>query len=101
MRISHHRENFEQTVRAYSADLYRYSRWLCHDRHLAEDIVQEAFARAWKACSELLDLAHAKAGLITIVRNEFPRSYSCNRVETQALDSAYLPALPPVEHSLR
>src|SRR5258706_134775 len=35
MRISHHRENFEQTVRAYSADLYRYAHWLWHDRPYA------------------------------------------------------------------
>ena len=43
------RQDFEQTVRAYSADLYRYARWLCRDRHMAEDLVQEAFVRAWKS----------------------------------------------------
>ena len=40
------REEFEQAVRAYSADLYRFAYWLCRDRHVAEDLVQETFLRA-------------------------------------------------------
>ncbi len=100
MRISHHRQNFEQTVRAYSADLYRYAYWLCRDRHLAEDIVQEAFARAWKAWGELRDLAQAKAWLFTIVRNEYTRTFSRSRIETLDLDEVDLPALPSFEQGL-
>jgi len=99
MLISHDRQDFEQTVRAYSADLYRYAYWLCRDRHLSEDIVQESFARAWKAWSELRDLAQAKAWLMTIVRNECMRSFSRNHadVETSEVTEADLPALPSVE----
>src|SRR5206468_11970810 len=95
MRISHHRENFEQTVRDYSADLYRYAHWLCRDRHLAEDIVQESFARAWKAWSELRELAQAKAWLMTIVRNECMRAFSHNRQQIEAEEE--MPAVPSVE----
>ena len=40
---------FEQVVRAYANDLFRYLYWLCRDRAQAEDLVQETFARAWKA----------------------------------------------------
>jgi len=99
MPISHSRQNFEQTVRAYSADLYRYAWWLCRDRHLAEDVVQESFARAWKAWSELRDLAQAKAWLFTIVRNECARSFSRNRAESSSdeLDESQLPAIPSFE----
>ena len=39
---------FDQTARAYGADLYRYAFWLCRDRFVAEELVQETFARAWK-----------------------------------------------------
>lgn len=102
MPISHSRHNFEQAVRAYSADLYRYAYWLCRDRHLSEDIVQETFARAWKAWSELRELAQAKAWLMTIVRNECMRAFARNRpqVEVAGLDEAELPALPSFEAGL-
>src|SRR5437660_12185132 len=88
MHISHHPRNFEHTVRAYSADLYRYAYWLCRDRHLAEDIVQESFARAWKAWSELRDFAQAKAWLMTILRNEFMRSFSRNHDDDELIKVA-------------
>ena len=39
---------FDQAARAYGADLYRYAVWLCRDRCIAEHVVQETFARAWK-----------------------------------------------------
>ena len=86
MFISHDRQDFEQTVRAYSPDLYRYAYWLCRDRHMAEDIVQESFARAWKAWSELRDFAQAKAWLMTIVRNECMRSFSRNHADVETSD---------------
>ena len=66
---------FDQTVRAYSADLYRYAWWLCRDRFTAEELVQETFARAWKNWDSLEDLAAAKPWLITILRNEHARLY--------------------------
>jgi len=98
MLISHNRQDFEQTVRAYSADLFRYAYWLCRDRHLAEDIVQESFARAWKSWSELRELAQAKAWLMTIVRNECMRAFSHNRPQIEAEEEQ--PALPSVESSV-
>ena len=72
--------DFEQTVRAYSADLYRYAYWLCRDHFVAEDIVQEAFARAWKSWSDLHDLTAVKSWLITILRNEYARTFARKRV---------------------
>lgn len=99
MRISHSRQHFEQIVRAYSADLYRYAYWLCRDRHLSEDIVQESFARAWRSWPRLRDLDQAKAWLMTIVRNECMRSFSRNRthIEMSQVAEADLPALPAFE----
>jgi RNA polymerase sigma-70 factor (ECF subfamily) len=74
-------KDFEQVVRAYSADLYRYAYWLCRERFLAEELVQEAFLRAWKGWRGLRDLAATKAWLYTIVRNEFARTFARKRLE--------------------
>lgn len=65
--------SFESMVRAYAADLYRFSYWLCRDRTLAEDLVQETFARAWKAWNQLQNEAAVKSWLFTILRNEHTR----------------------------
>ncbi len=72
---------FDQTVRAYSADLYRYAWWLCRDRFTAEDLVQETFARAWKNWDSLADLGAVKSWLITILRNERARLYERKRLD--------------------
>jgi RNA polymerase sigma-70 factor (ECF subfamily) len=72
---------FDQAARAYGADLYRYAYWLCRDRFVAEELVQETFARAWKNWGSLEDLAAAKPWLITILRNEHARLYERKRLD--------------------
>jgi RNA polymerase sigma-70 factor, ECF subfamily len=73
--MSSRQAQFEALVRALSADLYRYAFWLCRDRALAEDLVQETFMRAWKAMDSLREAAAAKPWLITILRREHARLY--------------------------
>ncbi len=58
---------FEQLVSAYANDLYRYAFWLCKQPPLAEDLVQETFARAWKSIESLKDEKAAKAWLKMII----------------------------------
>lgn len=70
---------FEQVVRAYASDLFRYLYWLCRDRALAEDLVQETFARAWKAWQAPPDEKAVKAWLYAIARNEHARLYEKKR----------------------
>lgn len=59
----------------FAGDLYRYAYWLCRDRHRAEDIVQDALARAWGAWDTLKDQSAVKSWLYSIVRNEHLRAF--------------------------
>jgi RNA polymerase sigma-70 factor (ECF subfamily) len=79
-------QRFESLVRALSGDLYRYAYWLCRQRALAEDLVQETFARAWKSLHTLQDEKAAKGWLITILRREHARLYERKQLETVDLD---------------
>jgi RNA polymerase sigma-70 factor (ECF subfamily) len=73
---------FENVVRAFSAELYRYAYWLSRDRFLAEDLVQETFTRAWQAWEKLADEKAVKAWLYSILRNEHARLYERKRLAT-------------------
>lgn len=82
---------FEALVHAYSADLYRFAFWLCRNRALAEDLVQETFLRAWRALGDLQAEASAKAWLLTILRNEHARLHRRRRADAPTEDGE-LPA---------
>ncbi|MFX8477671.1 sigma factor, partial [Acinetobacter baumannii] len=66
---------FELAVRSYSKDMYRFAFWLCHDHHVAEDLVQESFQRAWSHWGKLNDAVTLKKWLFSILRNEFLRRF--------------------------
>lgn len=66
--------SFDETVRAHAGDLFRYAYWLARNRQQAEDIVQEALLRGWRAIPGMRDRAAAKSWLFSIVKNEFLRS---------------------------
>lgn len=89
-------KRFDQVVRAYSGELFRFAYWLCRDRFVAEELVQETFTRAWRNWDALLDPDNPKPWLVTILRNEHARLY-----ERKQLD--YVDAQPeelelPAEH---
>src|SRR5262245_13282397 len=65
---------FEDLVRIHAADLYRYAFWLAREPRQAEDVVQEALLRGWRAFPRLRERSAAKAWLFSIVRNEFYRA---------------------------
>ena len=68
-------KQFEALVNAFSAALYRYAYWLCGDRSIAEDLVQETFTRAWKALNSLKNEAAIKGWLFTILQRENARRF--------------------------
>lgn len=67
---------FDSTVRAYSHELYRFAYWLSRDRTVAEDLVQETFARAWKSWENLQDPQAIKHWLFAILRREHARLHA-------------------------
>jgi RNA polymerase sigma-70 factor (ECF subfamily) len=84
------RTEFARLVRAYSAELFRFAYWLSRDRFVAEDLVQETFARAWSARKSLREERAAKRWLYTILHNEHARLFVRKRldmVEGQDLDA--------------
>ena len=81
--------SFEDTVREHADDLFRYAYWLTRDRAQAEDVVQEALLRGWRAFPRLRERAAAKAWLFSIVRNEHRRAAAVPVLD--GLDGVELP----------
>lgn len=77
---------YEALVRAYHKDLFRYAYWLCKDKSVAEDLVQETCLRAWKALDSLQDEKAAKSWLITILRRENARRFERKQLDLVDID---------------
>jgi RNA polymerase sigma-70 factor, ECF subfamily len=80
------RARFQALCESLRPDLLRFAFWLCRDRALAEDVVQESMLRAWKAQDSLLNEAAAKPWLLTIIRREFARTFERKRFSTVDVD---------------
>jgi RNA polymerase sigma-70 factor (ECF subfamily) len=81
-------QRFEQLCAPLKGDVFRFLYWLCRDRSLAEDIMQETLLRAWKSFDSLSDEAAVKPWLLTIARRELARTYERKRLSLVDLDSA-------------
>jgi len=79
-------KRFDVLLNALYADVYRYAFWLCKNKPMAEDLVQETYLRAWKNFQNLKDEKAAKAWLFTIVRRENARQYE--RFQPELLDAS-------------
>lgn len=80
-------QQYHQLVYVFHVDLYRFAYWLCADRDVAQDLVQDTFLRAWKSLDSLTDKSAAKSWLITILRRENARRFSRKAVELVDIDS--------------
>lgn len=74
------RRRFEELCTPLSADLVRFVYWLCSDRMLAEDVVQETLLRAWRSLDSLRDESAARPWLLTIARRELARVFERKRL---------------------
>jgi hypothetical protein len=54
------RARFQALCQSLRPDLARFAFWLCQDRAVAEDVVQESMLRAWSAKASLQDEKVAK-----------------------------------------
>lgn len=72
---------FALLVEACSVDLYRYAAWLCGDRALAEDLVQDTYMRAWRALHGLKHEHAVKIWLFTLLRREYARENARQRLQ--------------------
>ncbi len=79
---------YEALVKALHGDLFRYAYWLCHEKQVAEDLVQETFLRAWRALDSLKDEKAAKSWLITILRRENARRFERKRFDMSEYEEA-------------
>ena len=74
-------------IEAHSQDLYRYALWLCKDRNMAEDVMQEAYLRAWKSLDSLREAKAAKGWLFTIFRREHARQFERKQFQYSDVES--------------
>jgi len=77
---------FQALCQSLRPDLLRFALWLSRDRSIAEDVVQEAMLRAWKAQDALQDEKAARPWFLTIIRREYARTFERKRLPTVDLD---------------
>jgi RNA polymerase sigma-70 factor (ECF subfamily) len=81
------RQRFEVLCLPYKADLYRFLFWLCRNRTLTEDVMQETLLRAWRSIDSLSDDKAVRPWLLTIARRELARTFERKRLDTVDLDA--------------
>ncbi|MBL8270436.1 sigma-70 family RNA polymerase sigma factor [Steroidobacter sp.] len=82
------RGRFEALCMPFRADVFRFVYWLCRDRALAEDVVQETLLRAWRSIDALDDEKAARPWLLTIARRELARVFERKRLPLVDIDAA-------------
>jgi RNA polymerase sigma-70 factor (ECF subfamily) len=62
------RATYEQWVRSYASELYRYAYRMTGRHQIAEDLLQETFMEAWRFIDKQRDRSRARAWLFQILR---------------------------------
>lgn len=83
-------KRYEALVHVYHKELYRFAYWLCRDPHVADDLVQETFLRAWRSLDSLLDQKAAKSWLLTILRRENARRFERKQFDYSNIEDELL-----------
>jgi RNA polymerase sigma factor (sigma-70 family) len=96
---------FEELAMPLFDSLYNFARWLVHNQHDAEDLVQETYLKALRSFASFQPGTNFRAWIFQILRNTFLSSGSrLERRMTVAMDSEedflVLPATSPTPESL-
>jgi RNA polymerase sigma-70 factor, ECF subfamily len=78
---------FEELAMPLFDRLYSLACWLTHDRHEAEDLVQETYAKALKGFSSFRPGTNFKAWIYRILRNTFLTSRAGLKMSVEQLDA--------------
>jgi len=87
---------FEELAMPLSHSLYNFARWLAHNRHDAEDLVQETYLKALRSFASFEPGTNFRAWMFKILRNTFLTS--CSKQEhrrTIPMDMDENPWAPP------
>lgn len=63
--------DFEEVYRMYFKDVFLYTKGLCHDESISEEIAQETFVKALKNINRFDGSKDIKAWLFTIAKNTY------------------------------
>jgi RNA polymerase sigma-70 factor (ECF subfamily) len=80
------RAEFEAEAMAWADAVYRVARWMTGDPHLAEDLVQETYLRAFKGYKTFAPGTDCRAWLLRILRNAAADQGRRKRLPTVDLD---------------
>ena len=95
-------ETFEQLAMPHFERLYNFACWLTQDRHEAEDLVQETYAKALKGFSSFQPGTNFRAWIYKILRNAFLTSRTGLKAATESIDEEdeNLPAVTETPESI-
>jgi RNA polymerase sigma-70 factor (ECF subfamily) len=85
-------KEFDRLIAVHRDDLFRYAYWLCGNRAVAEDLVQDTLLRAWRSMDRLNDHRAVKGWLLTILRRENARRFERQRPPESAIPTEELAA---------
>lgn len=97
-----HRLQYEQWVRLYAPELYRFAYRLSGRRHIAEDLLQETFVEAWRSISKQNRAGKARAWLFQILRFRYAHFLRDTRHhrETKSLPDQFKHPSDVLQHPL-
>lgn len=87
-------KRYEALTKERYQDIYRLAYWLCKDQHIAEDLAQETFLKAWRFFDNLNDPNAEKSWLITILRRENARRFDRKQYDFVDIDECAIQTKP-------
>jgi RNA polymerase sigma-70 factor (ECF subfamily) len=92
------REVYRILVQRYEQKLMRYAVYLIHDEHIARDVVQEAFIKAYINLNSFDTRKSFSSWIYRIVHNEALNSIKKFQKETALFEFSDIPSQEDIEH---